>query len=518
MFIDNLFLCFRFFRKLLKVSDFGRERLYPKERRTMSIPLRTRLRAVRIALLAAAMAATMAAGLTAHAQGAEEDPAAPVQAEALPASYQWSSSGVIAGPKPDSAHPNIAGLKDPSVVFHNGKWHVFASIASSAGYNMVYFSFTDWNQAANATHYYLDRSGIGTGYRAAPEVFYYEPDGVWYLVYQDGNAAYSTNPDISNPAGWTAPKHFYSGMPQIIKDNIGSGYWVDMWVTCDDVNCHLFSSDDNGHLYRSQTSVANFPNGMSEPVIAMQDSNKYALWEASNVYKVQGANQYMLIVEAFGSVGRYFRSWTSTSIAGPWTPLADSNANPFAAASNVTFPGGAWTKDISHGEMIRAGVNQKMEISPCNMKYLYQGVDPNASGDYNNLPWRLGLLTQTNSSPDCGGTGEEPTTDPPTTTPPPAGDCTAKITVVGDWGSGWQGRVDVTAGSAALNGWSLKWTWPGAQKATSTWNVEYTQSGAAVTAGDVGWNGSVAAGQSREGFGFVASGSSATPAVTCLAA
>lgn len=484
----------------------------------MSISIRTRLRAVRVALLAAALAATMAAGLTAHAQSdGEEDAAAPVQAAAsLPTSFTWSSSGVLAGPKPDAAHPNIAGLKDPSVVFHNGRWHVFASIASSAaGYNMVYFNFTDWNQAASATHHFLDRSAIGTGYRAAPEVFFYEPHNLWYLVYQTGNASYSTNPDISNPNGWSAPRHFYSGMPQIIQDNIGEGYWVDMWVTCDDVNCHLFSSDDNGHLYRSQTSVANFPNGMSQPVIAMQDDNKYDLWEASNIYKVQGTNQYLLLVEAFGTVGRYFRSWTSTSIAGPWTPLADSNANPFAAASNVSFPGGAWTRDISHGEMIRAGVSQRMEINPCNMRYLYQGMDPNASGDYNNLPWRLGLLTQTNTSPGCG-TGEE-TTPPPTTPPPPTG-CTATVTVVSDWGSGWQGRVNVTAGTSALNGWTLKWTWPGAQRISSAWNTEWAQSGTAVTADDVGWNGSVASGQSREAFGFTASGPSATPQVTCSSA
>ncbi len=66
--------------------------------------------------------------------------------------------------------------------------------------------------------------------------------------------------------------------------------------------------------------------------------------------------------------------------------------------------------------------------------------------------------------------------------------------------------MKVTAGNAAVNGWTLKWTWPGSQGITSAWNVDWSQSGSAVTAGDVGWNGTVAAGQSREAFGFVASG------------
>ncbi|MER6378747.1 non-reducing end alpha-L-arabinofuranosidase family hydrolase [Streptomyces sp. NPDC001250] len=86
------------------------------------------------------------------------------------------------------------------------------------------------------------------------------------------------------------------------------------------------------------------------------------------------------------------------SLTGGWTPLADTWDEPFAGRSNVTFPGGAWTEDISHGEMVRAGNDQTLPIDPCHMQYVYQGVDPNAGGDYNSLPWRMGLLTQTNST------------------------------------------------------------------------------------------------------------------------
>ncbi|MFJ8048352.1 non-reducing end alpha-L-arabinofuranosidase family hydrolase [Streptomyces luteogriseus] len=328
----------------------------------------------------------------------QADTRSPRSAAALPSRFSWSSSGTLISPKSDATH-NIAGIKDPTVVQYNGKYHVFASTASSSGYNLVYLNFSDWSQAGSATHHYLDRSAIGKGYRAAPQVFYYAPQRLWYLVYQTGNASYSTNPDISNPNGWSAPRNFYSSMPDIIKQNIGNGHWVDMWVICDSANCHLFSSDDNGHLYRSQTSVGQFPNGFTNTVIAARDS-KYALFEASNVYKVQGSNQYLLLVEAIGSDGRrYFRSWTTTSLGGSWTPLAASESNPFARANNVTFPSGSWTRDISHGEMIRAGYDQTLTIPACRLQYLYQGMNPNAGGDYNTLPWRLGLLTQTN--PTC---------------------------------------------------------------------------------------------------------------------
>ncbi|KAF2233692.1 glycoside hydrolase family 62 protein [Viridothelium virens] len=325
----------------------------------------------------------------------KDDVSVPSAADALPTGFTWSSSAALVGPKNDSEE--LAAIKDPSIVEINGTYHVFASTAKESGYGLVYFNFTDFSQANNAKFNYLDQTAIGSGYRAAPEIFYFEPQSIWYLIFQNGNAAYSTNQNIGDPAGWSAPTNFYNGTPSIITQNIGSGYWVDMWVICDSSSCYLFSSDDNGHLYRSQTPLSSFPNGMTDPVIALADS-QYALYEASNVYNV-GNGQYLLIVEAIGSDGnRYFRSWTSNSPSGTWTGLADTEANPFARSNNVAFNGTAWTKSISHGEVVRTSTDQTLTISPCNLRYFYQGLSPNATGDYNALPWRLGLLTQTNSN------------------------------------------------------------------------------------------------------------------------
>ncbi len=301
----------------------------------------------------------------------------------VPASFKWSSSDALIGP--DSNHISI---KDPSIVYYGGLWHVFASTVDSGGnYSITYLNFNDWSQASSATQYPL--STLGSGYRAAPQAFYFRPQNKWYLVY-DGGPSYSTTTDITTPSSWTSPK--------ILASN-GPSNWLDHWVICDSANCYLFFSADDGKFYRMQTSIGNFPGGWSSYVVVMQDSTTGNLFEASNVYKIKGTDKYMALIEAFNSEStgrRFFRSWTADSLDGAWTALADTYSNPFASAANVAFSVAAWTNDISHGEMIRDSYDETLTLDTCNLQYLYQGKDPSASGTYNLLPWKLGLLTRTN--------------------------------------------------------------------------------------------------------------------------
>ncbi len=321
----------------------------------------------------------------------------------VPTAFAWTTGGPLLAPESDAAHM-LTAIKDPSVVFYNGLWRVFTSTVSAAGgYNMAYLTFPDWDHTADATFYYLDQTPGLAGYHAAPEVFYFAPQGLWYLVYQSGPPTYSTTTNIDDPTTWTAPAQFFNAEPAIVTQNKGtSGGWLDFWVICDDANCYLFFSDDNGHWYRSQTTAADFPDNFGDPVIVLSDANPYHLFEASNVYALTGTGKYLAMIEAFdadSSYHRYFRSWTADTLDGDWTPLADTFANPFASTANVTFTmPPPWTADISHGEMLRDGYDQHLSVSPCHLRYLYQGVDPtmtNPDGGYNHIPWRLGLLTST---------------------------------------------------------------------------------------------------------------------------
>jgi len=318
---------------------------------------------------------------------------------AIPARLQWRSTGPLVTAVPDAGHA-IVSIKDPTVVYFNDQWHVYATTADVAGHwSMVYLHFGDWSQAGSARPYYMSDNPVFAGdYHAAPELFYFTPQNKWYLVYQSGPPTYSMTDDPSKPNTWSPPTTFFAEEPSVVTSNQGAGGWLDFWVICDATDCYLFFSDDNGNWYRSQTTVQDFPAGFGKTAIVMHDPIGHNLFEASHVYKLSGTSEYLALIEAIGPTGhRFFRSWIADTLVGSWASLADTWAEPFVGLNNVSFAPGAsaWTRDISHGEMIRDGYDETLTVDPCHLRFVYQGVDPAKTNvGYSQLPYQLGLLSR----------------------------------------------------------------------------------------------------------------------------
>jgi hypothetical protein len=117
------------------------------------------------------------------------------------------------------------------------------------------------------------------------------------------------------------------------------------------------------------------------------------IFEASHTYRLKGMDKYLTIVEAQADARRYYKAYVADRLEGTWRGLADSRSKPFAAFSNVV-QGKEWTTNISHGELLRTGADETMEIDPADVRFLFQGAsDPEYRGNpYGKIPWRLGIL------------------------------------------------------------------------------------------------------------------------------
>ncbi len=103
------------------------------------------------------------------------------------------------------------------------------------------------------------------------------------------------------------------------------------------------------------------------------------------------------------------------------------------------------------------------------------------------------------------------------TTPagPVTGGCRVTWTT-NDWSSGFTGNVSVSnTGAAALNPWTLRWTFAAGQVVTQGWSAKVTQSGTAVTVTGEAWNAALAPGASVT-FGFSGTSAGSNPRPTAF--
>lgn len=294
---------------------------------------------------------------------------------------------------PPSPEHEWLAIKDPSIVRYRDRWHLFCTLRKNkegdGRIRIGYLNFSDWSEAQEAEWSVLE---LTMGYHGAPQIFYFRPHRKWYLIYQATDPTrdlkygpcYSINDDITDPTAWTLPEPLY-----VVKEGAKAG--LDFWVICDEEQAHLFFTTLNGQMWRAATSLADFPtSGWSDPQVVLEAD----IFEASHTYRLRGRDQFFTIVEAQADKRRYFKGYVADSLDGAWRPLAGSRDKPLVSPKNVVNQDSSWATSYSHGEFIRTGFDQRMEIDPNDVRLLFQGANDEEYqvGNYGQIPWRLGML------------------------------------------------------------------------------------------------------------------------------
>ena len=128
---------------------------------------------------------------------------------------RWEYTAPVITPEKREQDVSVA-QKDPTVVYHEGRWHVFMTVKLPDRTTIEYCSFAQWETADKAPRSILKISK--SKYYCAPQVFYFAPHRKWYLVYQMGVpgaekmwVAYSTTATLADPGSWTQARPMLDG-------------------------------------------------------------------------------------------------------------------------------------------------------------------------------------------------------------------------------------------------------------------------------------------------------------------
>jgi glycosyl hydrolase family 62 len=305
-----------------------------------------------------------------------------------PTENTWQVSTPILSPGPKGAFDEVA-VKDPSLVFFDSRWHLFYTARSRTEYTTGYVAAKELTALRAAPRHELKMIRGKTRYGAAPQIFYYEPQRRWYLIFQNRDAnyqpAFSTTTTIAEPDSWSEPA------PLLRKDT--EAKWIDFWVIGDETKAYLFYTQAHQGVIVRSTSLEDFPGRWSAGKMVFDNVH-----EAVHIYKVKDRQEFHMIYELNEGGIRSFGLATAENLTGPWQRITDR----YAAGHQLQTAKGVdtWTHMVSHGEVLRTGYDQRMEYNPTNCRWLIQGIrKEQLKGPYPVLPWKLGIITKLEADP-----------------------------------------------------------------------------------------------------------------------
>jgi arabinoxylan arabinofuranohydrolase len=372
----------------------------------------------------------------------------------------------------------------------------------------------------------LTTAGFGTrtGDANRPTLFeegpwVYKRNGLYYLVFAakccSEFIAYSTAPGPTGP--WTyrgtvmpTQGNSFTNHPGVIDFNGGSYFFYHNGALpggggyTRSVAVEKFAYNTDGTIPPLTMTTAGAPQiGVLDPYVR-QEAETIA-WESGveteksseggmNVASISNGDSIKVKGIGFGAGATSFNARVASATAGGRIELHLDSATG-ALAGTCTVPGtGGWQTWTT----VTCPVSGATGTHDLYLRFT------GGSGDLFNVNWW-----------QFTAGGETPPSTPPVTTPPPSSDaCRATYRTVSSWTGGFQGEVTVTAGSTAINGWTVRWPLSSGQGITQVWNGTLTTNGSSVSVSNVSHNGSLQPSASTT-FGFLSNGTPSAPTIAC---
>ncbi len=283
--------------------------------------------------------------------------------------------------------------------------------------------------------------------------------------------------------------------------------------------CHYTNCSPGTNLPRQLSQIGSVTSSISYQYVggAIFDAS-YDIW-LDPTPKTNGVNQMEVMIwfNRQGSIQPIGSVVATTTIGGrSWDVWRGSNGSNNVISYVAPSPIASWSfsvLDFLNDVRARGAITNAWYLTS-----IQAGFEPWQGG--------AGLaVTNFSAAVNGGGTTSPPPSPSPSASPSPSpsngggGSAACRVTYrANTWNTGFTADVAVAnTGSSALNGWTLTWSFPGNQRVTSAWNATVGQSGTAVTARNLSYNGAIPAGGSTS-FGFQAeySGSNGAPSAFAL--